>query len=105
MYKGTTPTFRLTLPDSVDLGDASKVYVTFARKDGRKIFTKTADDLEIETNVIDVYLNQLETLTFPAGAVQLQVNWTYTEADTVKRACSEIATVYCMANLEAGVLA
>lgn len=105
MYKGTTPTFRLTLPEGIDLGDASNVYVTFSRKDNRKLFTKTGGDLVIDENVISVYLDQAETQAFPAGPVLLQVNWTYSEADTVKRACSEIVRVYYTANLEAGVLA
>lgn len=104
MYKGITPTFTLTLPEDIDLGYAQHVYVTLGRK-GNAILQKSDDDLAIDANTIEVYLNQAETLSLPEGTVQIQVNWTYQEAGETKRACSEIATTYWKPNLEDGVLA
>lgn len=104
MYKGITPTFTLTLPEGIDLGYAQHVYVTLGRK-GKAILQKSDDDLAIEANTIEVYLDQAETLSLPEGTVQIQVNWTYQEAGKTKRACSEIATTYWKHNLEDEVLA
>lgn len=103
MYKGITPTFTLTLPEDIDLSFASHIYVTLGRK-GKAILQKSDDDLAIEANTIEVYLNQAETLSLPEGTVQIQVNWTYQEAGITKRACSEIASTYWKGNLEPGVL-
>lgn len=104
MYKGTTPSITLTLPDTVDLGSASSVYVTFANKRGAKIMQKTGDDLQIDENVVVVYLTQEETLSLPTGRTLIQVNWTYIEDGKTKRACTEIAEAVFKANLEAVVL-
>ena len=103
MYKGITPTFTLTLPDDIDLGLASNVYVTFGRR-GKKVLEKTGNDLAIDDNEIGVFLSQEETLALPTGEVEIQVNWTYNEADTVVRACSNIATTWWQPNLEPEVL-
>lgn len=103
MVRGTTPTFILTL-DDVDLTDTN-VYVTFKqdKKDCQcgLSFTKSGDDLTIETNVVNVYLSQEETLKFSRGNLYVQVNWTF---DNGKRACSEIATIKVDNNLINGVL-
>lgn len=105
MYKGTTPTFTLTLPEEVDLTQASNVYVTFTRKDKSILLNKTGSDLEIDANTVSIYLNQEETLKFPEGHILIQINWTYTEGTTVKRACSEQASVYIKGNLYEAVIA
>ena len=99
MYKGITPTFTLTLSDeTLDLGTATSVYVTFADRDGKVLLTKTGADLVIDENVVEVYLTQAETLSFPQK-VSIQVNWTYNDGGTVKRDCSEIAITYFRNNL------
>ena len=49
MNKGNTPTITLTLPDTVDLSQATNVYVTF--KDREHKLTKTGADLAIDENV------------------------------------------------------
>lgn len=103
MYKGITPTFTLTLPEDIDLSFASHIYVTLGRK-GKAILQKTEEDLDIDANIVSVFLSQEETLALPAGQVQIQINWTYLEAGSTKRACSDIATTYWKGNLEAGVL-
>lgn len=104
MYKGTTPTFTLTLPEEIDLAYASNVYVTFSHGEGSSKLTKTGEDLVIDRNVIDVFLTQAETLAFAGSAVFLQVNWTYQEGDVTKRAASEVVVLRLKENLEAGVL-
>ena len=73
VVRGTTPTFTLTFPDTVDLTAANKVYVTFTS--GNSIITKTDEDLEITEHEIAVYLTQEETLSFATGTVEIQVNW------------------------------
>ena len=104
MYKGITPTFTLTLPESVDLSTATNVYVTFADRKGTALARKTGDELEIDENVVSIYLDQSETLKFP-GTIYIQINWTYNEGERVKRACSEIVSAQFSNNLEPRVLA
>lgn len=105
MYKGITPTFILTLPEEINLGDASHVYVTFSDRHGRALVRKQDAALSVEDNTCGVYLSQEETLRLPSGRVQVQLNWTYDEGDTVKRAASDIVEIYMNTNLEGGVLA
>ena len=97
MYKGTTPTFILTLPQDVDLSIASNVYVSFAKNNGGAI-EKTGDDLIVNGNVVNVFLTQKETLSF-TNEVSVQINWTYQEGSVVKRACTEIKTIDVSDNL------
>ena len=96
MVRYTTPTFTLTLPDSVDLTMASNVYVTFAKANGGVVITKTGEALEVSEHQVDVYLNQEETGAFSMGIVKIQLNWTYANGD---RACSDIATIDISPNL------
>ena len=102
MFRGITPTITITLPESVDLDSANNVYVTFQGKD--KKITKTGNDIAVEDNVVSVYLDQSETLSFTPGAVFLQVNWTYNEEGTIKRASSDIASIIFQNGLEGGIL-
>ena len=103
MYRGITPTFTFTLPETVDLTDATNVYVTFADRNGRTVARKTGEELNIDDNVVEVYLSQEETLAFPS-MVYIQINWTYSEGNKVKRACTEIVSTPFTANLEPRVL-
>lgn len=105
MYKGITPTFTLTLPESVDLSTAANVYVSFASKVCDVSLQKSGDELTVERNVVSVFLTQEETLSFPRGETAVQINWTYQEADVTKRACSTIATVTWTDNLINEVIA
>ncbi len=87
--RGTTPTLVLTFTDpNLDLTAAEDVYVTL--KNGQAKITKTGDALEVEPKKISVFLNQTETLGFPEGPAEIQVNWT----GGGKRAASEIASFY-----------
>lgn len=47
MYRGTTPTFTMTLPEEIDLSNADNVYVTFSGKDS-VLLTKGTEDLQIK---------------------------------------------------------
>lgn len=103
MYKYTTPTFTLTLPEGTDLGLASEVVCTIA-KDGQEIASKTGDDLVIDANVVEIYFSQEETKNFPLGVLGIQLNWTYIDGGKTKRACSTIAQVNVSANLYKAVI-
>lgn len=91
MYKGTTPTIILTLPEGVDLSDATGVYVSIAKHNGAEIVRKTNDELVIDEDSISVWLSQEETLSFPEY-IDIQVNWTFAQGDRTQRAASKIAT-------------
>lgn len=108
MYKGITPTIILSLPESSAVLNASHVYVTIADK--CKSITKQDDELTIEADTeheaitISVFLTQSETLAFRKGSVMIQVNWTYMESGTSKRACSTIGKLTFADNLLNGVI-
>lgn len=108
MYKGITPTIVLSLPESSAVLNASHVYVTIADK--CKSITKQDDELAIEADTeheaitISVFLTQAETLAFHKGSVMIQVNWTYMESGTSKRACSTIGKLTFADNLLNGVI-
>lgn len=100
MYRGTTPTFRLTLSDqAVDLTQANNVYATF--KGSTQTITKSGEDLVITPQEVDVYMSQEETLGFSQGTIAIQLNWTY---DDNKRACSTIVRAKISENLLAEVV-
>lgn len=92
--RGTTPTFTLALPETVDLTAARNVYVSF--KGGSRALTKSGSDLDISPHSIDVYLDQKETLSFMQGTVDVQVNWTYANG---RRAATLIKKIEMSPNL------
>ena len=94
MVQATTPTFILTLPNDIDLGEAAHVYFTL-KQNGLEI-EKSDSDLTIDANEVSVYLSQEETLKLSVGTARLQLNWTYLNGS---RACSTIATVNVDENL------
>lgn len=94
MVQATTPTFVLTLPDTVDLTEPSHFYFTLMQ--GNVRIEKADTDLVIDGQTISVYLNQAETLTLTPGMVKLQLNWTYANGS---RACSNIVSVNVTENL------
>jgi hypothetical protein len=100
MIRGTTPTFQLKINDeTVDLTNSDNVYVTFAYMGWS--LTKTGEDIDVSAQQVDVYLSQEETLSFPKGNIDVQINWTF---DDGKRACTTIATVKVTKNLIERVL-
>ena len=94
MIQGTTPTFILTLPNTVDLTGVKNLYFTLEQ--GNVKLVKTGEDLSVEGQEISVYLDQKETLMFASGRANLQLNWTY---DGGRRACSDIKSVPVGPNL------
>lgn len=87
MVRGTTPTFMFKLKGSVDLTQASQVYVTFSDISEKELLTKGGDDLTITSEYVSVYLDQAETLALPEK-VKVQLNWLYQDGSKTKRACS-----------------
>lgn len=87
--RGTTPTFTLSFDDEgLDLTRARNVYATFEQ--GGTQITKTGEDLVIGAKTVEVYMTQEETLSFKAGSVDVQVNWTSAGG---KRASSDIKAI------------
>lgn len=94
MVQATTPTFVLTLPETVDLSQAENIYFTL--KQGSVALMKTGDDLILDGQTVSVYLTQAETLGLSVGQARLQLNWTYANGE---RACTNIAHVAVTENL------
>lgn len=94
MVQATTPTFILTLPNTVDLTIVQSMYFTLEQKSRR--LTKSGDDLQIDGQDVIVALSQAETLAFGLGSARLQLNWTY---DDGSRACSNIVEIEVDENL------
>ena len=94
MVQATTPTFILTLPQNIDLGEAAHVYFTLKQNDTE--IEKSDADLAIDENEVSVYLSQAETLMLSVGRARIQLNWTYANG---ARACSTVAIVEVTENL------
>lgn len=94
MVQATTPTFILTLPDTVDLSQAANIYFSLRQKNVN--IEKSGGDLTVEGQTVSVYLSQAETLQLVSGAAQIQFNWTYANGS---RACSNIVSVQVTENL------
>ena len=102
MFKGTTPDITMTFPDgSVDFTSAEEIIVTIKDRRGNLLLEVTPAATE---RVLTIYLTQEQTLALPVGAINIQANWTYQEADTLKRACSQIYTIDVIANLHNEVM-
>lgn len=103
--RGTTPTYRLILQDeSIDLAEASQVFVTFSDGKYHMILEKTGADLYIDANTVEIFLTQEETLGLPAGEILVQINWTYLDGTTTKRAASQIVRTTSARNLKNEVI-
>ena len=96
IYKASTPTITANLPSGVDLTNAIKVYVSFAK--GERTFL-TVKDPVIDGNKVKVFLSQEETLMFPTGDVLIQLNWTYDDGEKVLRQPTNIGTIRIRRNL------
>lgn len=75
--RGTSPTIKLMVPETINLREASIIYATFEQ--GKLSITKnsSADNFEfIEDNIIGVPFTQEETFRFREGVnVDIQLNW------------------------------
>ena len=94
MVQATTPTFILTLPDTLDLSGITNMY--FSLEQGNTKLRKAGNELSVDGNVVSVYLEQEDTLQFNRGRADLQLNWTYPDG---RRACSNIVVVPVDPNL------
>lgn len=94
MVQATTPTFILTVPNTVDLSSAAHVYFTMTQKE--LIITKSGSQLTVSSHQVQVYLTQAETLQFKPGQAVIQLNWTYS---TGQRACTKKVTINVEDNL------
>lgn len=95
MVQGTTVTFILILPETVDISNIS--HMVFSLVQGRVSITKDETELNISGNTIRAFLTQEETLKFSANTgAELQLNWAYGDGT---RACSDIRTVRVGRNL------
>lgn len=100
MIRGTTPTFVLTIDESVDLTEAQNVYVSF-ENDSVELVKKSGDSgVVVEAHQVSVYLSQEETLQFKKN-LSVQINWTYANGS---RGCTKIVSVPVGKNLIEEVL-
>ena len=97
--RGTTPTYILTFPDTIDLTTMDDIKVTIADSSYNTLLTFEKADLTIDTTSISVFLSQEQTLALPLGTLLIQVNMTFTEGGFVKRIASEIVRVQSAKNL------
>lgn len=99
MVQSTTPTFILTLPDSVDLTLPAHIYFTL--KQGNVYIEKDDSRLTVDGHNISVSLTQAEAARLDVGRARIQLNLTYNNG---ARAASEIVSVDVTENLLRGVL-
>lgn len=107
MYRLTTPVFTFTFPTDFDMSiiNVSNTIVTFADRKSTILLEKTGNDLIKQDNQIQVFLDQEETQLFTAGKeIKTQINWTYTESGTAKRACTNIVTCTITENLHDDIM-
>lgn len=94
MVQATTPTFILSLPETVDLSEAANVY--FSLKQNGYTIEKSSSSLTVSAHSVSVYLTQADTIQLAEGTAQVQLNWTYSGGS---RACSEIVEIPVSNNL------
>ncbi len=70
MYRGTTPTIKLTIQGLSDI-DISKIYLTLKQFD--TVIEKDLDSLHINGNILSYTFSQEETLSLSEAKVELQV--------------------------------
>lgn len=100
MVQATTPTFVLSLPETVDLSEAENVYFTI--RQNQTLITKSGENITVAGNTVYVPLSQAETVRLYNGVAKIQLNWTYADG---KRACSNIVNIKVDSNLIMEVLA
>lgn len=102
MIIGTTPTFTLRLKRTydIDLNSALSIYVTL--KQGTTTLNKTGQDVQvIDAKTVSITLTQEESLAFVLDKkIDLQLNWTYSDRGTIKRAATKVISI----NLEKQLL-
>ena len=95
MIRGTTPTFTLTVTNGgdLDLTTAIDVFVTLKQK-GTTV-TKTGTEISVQAKAVSVWLEQKDSLRFVTGPAEVQINWTYMDAEThqKRRAATKVKTI------------
>lgn len=94
-YQYETVEFPLQLSESEALQDSTKVVVSL--KQGGTQLDKVNPDMNKETGLITLYLNQEETALFKVGKVDLQVNIYYENKErdvTTKAQISVLDNLY-----------
>ena len=94
MVQATTPTFTLTLPNTIDLSEAE--HIVFSLEQDFVSVHKDESDMTINENVVTVSLNQDDTVSLSKGFAKIQLNWTY---DDGTRAATKVKTVDVSENL------
>ena len=101
MYRGTTPTFRLTFP--IDIASIKAAYISFSQKD-LCVVEKTLDDCEIEgSRVVRLKLTQKDTLKFDEGIVKCQARILLKDSNDA--VATKIITLTIKGVLKEGVIA
>ena len=97
MIQATTPTILITMPASVDLTEASDIFVTLTQPKRAVLTFDTGRFTLIDEHTISLQLEQTETLSFrPGEPIQLQVNWFDADGN---RYATKIATLELGNNL------
>ena len=97
--RGTTPTYILSFPETIDLTTCDDILVSFSDPSFNNLLRKEETDLVIDEHTISVYLSQEETLALPLGSIMVQVNMTWQEGSRTKRVASEIVKIQSAKNL------
>ena len=72
MIRGTTPTHIFLLPEDLDPGSFSEMYITYAQL-GSVVTEKERNDMTIIGHEVRVTLSQEETLRLLPGTVEIQM--------------------------------
>lgn len=100
MTRGTTPTFTLQFPDTIDLTLAEEFVFTLSQ--GSAVVEKYGADMTISAHSVEVYLEQEDTLKFQMYSdAKMQLNWVYSDGS---RGCSKVKTISVEENLHDEVM-
>ena len=95
MIIGTTPTltFKLKKNSNVNFYAVNNIYITLQQ--GSLTITKTGQQIEIvDTKTISITFTQAESLQFTLDKdINVQLNWTYNENGTTKRAATKVTPI------------
>lgn len=88
MFRGTTPTFAITLPADIAVSSLTSAYMTFEQS-GSTVLEKELSDFSLDSvnNALLLTLTQAETLAFTQGQI---VNYQLRFKTATKAYASEI---------------
>lgn len=92
--QATTPTFILTVPDTIDLTTATNMVFSLVQEDVK--VRKNFNSLVIDIHSVSVFLTQEDTMRLQEGDAVIQLNWTYLDGT---RVCSKKVKVKIESNL------